>query len=421
MHNFLTAVTATFGLVRSLQGPPLPWYPCFMPATTEKRLHLSEIAPTIIQSEIRSMTVECDAVGGVNLAQGVCDTPLPEVVEEAAIQAIRDGYNIYTRLDGVAVLRQAIAEKLERHNGLRADPDKEVLVTSGATGAMASACLALFDPGDEVILFEPFYGYHLSTLLSMRVQPVVVPMEPSTWQIDFDRLRAVITSRTRALIINSPGNPCGKVFTHLELEAIAALVIEYDLFVLTDEIYEYFIYDGQSHVSPATIPGMAERTITVSGFSKTFSMTGWRVGYLTASSKWIPAIGYFHDLQYVCTPSPFQYAAAAGLRSLPDSFYHGLATEYQEKRDQICDALAAAGLTPAVPTGAYYVLADAARIEGDRASVKARNLLRATGVGAVAGSAFYGSGRGENVLRFCFAKQASELNRACTALRNFGV
>lgn len=367
------------------------------------------------------MTVECDAVGGVNLAQGVCDTPLPEVVEEAAIQAIRDGYNIYTRLDGVAVLRQAIAEKLERHNGLRADPDKEVLVTSGATGAMASACLALFDPGDEVILFEPFYGYHLSTLLSMRVQPVVVPMEPSTWQIDFDRLRAVITSRTRALIINSPGNPCGKVFTHLELEAIAALVIEYDLFVLTDEIYEYFIYDGQSHVSPATIPGMAERTITVSGFSKTFSMTGWRVGYLTASSKWIPAIGYFHDLQYVCTPSPFQYAAAAGLRSLPDSFYHGLATEYQEKRDQICDALAAAGLTPAVPTGAYYVLADAARIEGDRASVKARNLLRATGVGAVAGSAFYGSGRGENVLRFCFAKQASELNRACTALRNFGV
>jgi aminotransferase len=392
-----------------------------MPATTEKRLHLSEIAPTIIQSEIRSMTVECDAVGGVNLAQGVCDTPLPEAVEEAAIQAIRDGYNIYTRLDGVAVLRQAIAEKLERHNSLRADPDKEILVTSGATGAMASACLALLDPGDEVILFEPFYGYHLSTLLSMRAQPVVVPMEPSTWQIDFDRLRAAITPRTRALVINSPGNPCGKVFTRPELEAIAALTIEYDLFVLTDEIYEYFIYDGQSHVSPATIPGMAERTITISGFSKTFSMTGWRVGYLTASSKWIPAIGYFHDLQYVCTPSPFQYAAAAGLRALPDSFYHGLATEYQEKRDQICDALAAAGLTPAVPTGAYYVLADASRIEGDRASVKARNLLRATGVGAVAGSAFYGSGRGENVLRFCFAKQASELDRACTALRNFGV
>src|ERR1700761_6775036 len=392
-----------------------------MPATTEKRLHLSEIAPTIIQSEIRSRTVECDAVGGVNLAQGVCDTPLPEVVEEAAIQAIRDGYNIYTRLDGVAVLRQAIAEKLERHNHLSVDPDKQILVTSGATGAMAAACMALFDPGDQVILFEPFYGYHANTLLSMRVEPVLVEMEPFTWKIDYDRLRAAITPRTRGLIVNSPGNPCGKIFTRSELEAVAELAIEHDLFVLTDEIYEYFVYDGQSHISPATIPGMAERTITISGFSKTFSMTGWRVGYLAASSQWIPAIGYFHDLQYVCTPSPFQYAAAAGLRALPDSFYHGLATEYQEKRDQICDALAAAGLTPAAPAGAYYVLADATRIEGDRASVKARNLLRAAGVGAVAGSAFYGGGRGENVLRFCFAKQASELDRACTALRNFGV
>jgi aminotransferase len=392
-----------------------------MPAITEKHLHLSEIAPHIIQSEIRSMTVECDAVGGVNLAQGVCDTPLPAPVMEAAIQAIHDGYNIYTRLDGVAVLREAIAEKFERHNHLAADPDTEILVTSGATGAMSSACLALFDPGDQILLFEPFYGYHYSTLLSMRIEPVPVPLAAATWEIDFDRLRAAITPRTRGLIINSPGNPCGKVFTQTELEAIAALAIEHDLFVMTDEIYEYFVYEGQSHVSPATIPGMAERTITISGFSKTFSMTGWRVGYLSASSKWIPAIGYFHDLGYVCSPSPFQYAAAAGLRALPDSFYQGLATEYQEKRDQICDALTAAGLTPAVPAGAYYVLADATRIEGERASVKARNLLRATGVGAVAGSAFYGAGRGENVLRFCFAKQSAELDRACTALRNFGV
>ena len=365
------------------------------------------------------MTVECDAVGGVNLAQGVCDTPLPAPVLEAAIQAIRDGYNIYTRLDGVAVLRQAIAEKFERHNHLIADPDTEILVTSGATGAMSSACLALFNPGDEIILFEPFYGYHYSTLLSMRIEPVPVPLAAATWEIDFDRLRAAITPRTRGLIINSPGNPCGKVFTQPELEGIAALVIEHDLFVMTDEIYEYFVYEGQSHVSPATIPGMAERTVTISGFSKTFSMTGWRVGYLSASSKWIPAIGYFHDLGYVCTPSPFQYAAAAGLRALPDSFYHGLATEYQEKRDKICEALTIAGLTPAVPAGAYYVLADASRIDGDRASIKSRNLLKATGGGAVAGSAFYGAGRGENVLRFCFAKQTSELDRACKALKSF--
>jgi aminotransferase len=392
-----------------------------MPATTERNLRLSETAPHIIQSEIRSMTVECDAIGGVNLAQGVCDTPLPAPVLEAAIQAILDGYNIYTRLDGIAVLRQAIAEKLERYNGLIANPDTEVLVTSGATGAMSSACLALFDPGDQVILFEPFYGYHHSTLLSMRVEPVLVPLADATWEIDFDRLRASITPRTRGLVINTPGNPCGKVFTRAELEVIAALAIEHDLFVITDEIYEYFLYQGHPHVSPATIPGMAERTITISGFSKTFSMTGWRVGYLTASSKWIPAIGYFHDLGYVCSPSPFQHAAAAGLRALPDSFYEGLATEYQQKRDQLCDALTAAGLLPAVPAGAYYVLADASKIDGETASIKARTLLRATGVGAVAGSAFYGPGRGENVLRFCFAKQPAELDRASTALRLLGV
>jgi aminotransferase len=367
------------------------------------------------------MTVECDAVGGINLAQGVCDTPLPAPVLEAAIQAIQEGYNIYTRLDGVAVLRQAIADKLARHNGMKVDPDKEVLVASGATGAMYSACLALFDPGDQVILFEPFYGYHYSTLRSIRVEPILIPMEPGTWEIDFDRLRSAITPRTRAIVINSPGNPCGKVFSRAELEAVAALAVEHDLFVITDEIYEYFVYEGQKHISPATIPGMAERTISIGGFSKTFSMTGWRQGYVVASSKWMPAIGYFHDLGYVCAPSPFQYAAAAGLRLLPENFYQDLATEYQEKRDKLCDALTAAGLTPAIPAGAYYVLADASRIEGDRASVKARNLLRATGVGAVAGSAFYGAGGGENMLRYCFAKQDADLDRACTALRNFGV
>jgi aminotransferase len=284
---------------------------------------------------------------------------------------------------------------------------------------MYSACTALFNPGDQVILFEPFYGYHYNTLLSLRVEPVPVPLEPATWEIDFDRLRAAITPRTRALIINTPGNPCGKVFTRPELEALAAVAVENDLFVLTDEIYEYFIFGGQEHISPATIPGMAERTITISGFSKTFSMTGWRVGYLSASPKWIGAIGYFHDLTYICSPSPFQYAAAAGLRALPDSFYQAMATEYQKKRDQLCDALTAAGLTPAIPAGAYYVLADASSIEGERASVKARNLLRATGVAAVAGTAFYGAGRGEDILRFCFAKQPADLDRACEALLRF--
>jgi aminotransferase len=390
-----------------------------MPVSTEKNLCLSEISPGAIQSEIRAMTVECDRLGGVNLAQGVCDTPLPGPVEESAILAIREGHNIYTRADGIASLRKAIAEKLERHNHIKADPESEIVVTSGATAAFYSACLALFNPGDEILLFEPFYGYHVNTLLSLRIKPVTIPLAEATWEIDFDVLRASITPRTRAIVVNTPSNPCGKVFTLAELDTIAGFAIENDLFVVTDEIYEYFLFAGARHISIAALPGMRERTITISGFSKTFSMTGWRAGYLTASSKWVPAIAYFHDLVYVCSPSPFQHAAAAGLRELPETFYQGLSIEYQEKRDLLCDGLRAAGMTPAVPGGAYYVLADVSGIPGTTSKEKARSLLRSTGVAAVAGTAFYGGGRGDNVLRFCFAKNDADLERACAALRGF--
>jgi aminotransferase len=387
-----------------------------MPTATEK-LRLSQISPHIIQSEIRSMTVECDRVGGVNLAQGVCDTELPAPVVRRAIEAIHEGYNIYTRLDGIALLREGIARKLQRDNGLTVDPESEVLVTSGATGGLYAAALALLDPGDEVILFEPFYGYHLNTLLSLRVKPVAVPLEQGTWALGLDLLRSAITPKTRAIIINTPVNPCGKVFSRAELEAIAALAQEHDLFVFTDEIYEYFVFDGARHVSLATLPGMAERTITISGLSKTFSITGWRVGYLAADRRWLGSIGYFHDLTYVCSPSPFQYGAAAGLMELPASFYTGLSSEYQAKRDQLCSALTDAGLPPSIPSGAYYVLADVSRLPGANAKEKARTLLRESKVAAVAGTAFFAGGRGENLLRFCFAKRDEDLQRACDLLR----
>jgi aminotransferase len=297
------------------------------------------------------------------------------------------------------------------------DPDSELVVASGATGAYYAACLALLDPGDEVILFEPFYGYHANTLAALRVKPVIVPLAAPDWQLDLDLLRRAITPRTRALVINSPSNPSGKVFNLSELEAIAALAVEHDLFVFTDEIYEYFLFDGARHISPATLPGMAERTITISGFSKTFSITGWRIGYIAASSRWIPTIAYFHDLTYVCSPSPFQYATVAGLEQLPDSFYTGLATEYQQKRDKLCAALADAGLTPSVPAGAYYVLADCSHISGETAPKRARNLLAATGIAAVAGTAFFAGGRGNDILRFCFAKRDEDLDLAVAALK----
>jgi len=389
-----------------------------MGIATEK-LRLSEISPRIMQSEIRSMTVECDRIGGVNLAQGVCDTEVPSSVVENAIKAIHDGHNIYTRLDGITPLRQAIARKLAHYNGITVDPDSEVLVTSGATGALYATCLALFDPGDEVVLFEPFYGYHVNTLLSLRIQPKAVAMAMHTWEIDFDALRAAITPRTRAIIVNSPSNPCGKVFTRAELEQIAALAEEHDLFILTDEIYEYFLFDGTEHVSPGSLPGMAERTITISGLSKTFSITGWRIGYLAGDKRWLGSIGYFHDLTYVCAPSPFQYGSSAGLVELTDTFYAEMAAEYQVKRDLLCGALQDAGFTPSIPRGAYYVLADVRSVPGATAREKARNLLKETGVAAVAGTAFFTGGRGEDILRFCFAKRDDDLQRACDALRNY--
>jgi aminotransferase len=387
-----------------------------MRAVAEK-LRLSQISPGLVQSEIRAMTVECDRVGGVNLAQGVCDTEVPAPVAARAVEAIGEGLNIYTRLDGIAPLRQGIATKLARHNGVTADPDAEILVTSGATAGFQAACMALFDPGDEVILFEPFYGYHLNTLRALRVNAASVPLAESNWALDVEALRTAITPRTRGIVLNSPSNPCGKVFSRTELEAVAALAIEHDLFVITDEIYEYFVFDGAQHISLATLPGMAERTISISGLSKTFSITGWRIGYLVADRRWLGAISYFHDLVYVCAPSPFQYGAAAGLMQLPDSFYSGLATEYQTKRDMLCAALADVGLTPSIPQGAYYVLADVTNLPGATAREKARTLLRNTGVAAVAGTAFFAGGRGENLIRFCFAKRDHDLERACAMLR----
>jgi aminotransferase len=255
-------------------------------------------------------------------------------------------------------------------------------------------------------------------MLSMRVKPVIVPLAPPDWQLNLDTLRQSITPRTRAIILNTPSNPSGKVFSAAELQSIADLAIEHDLFVITDEIYEYFLFDGARHISIATLPGMADRTITVSGLSKTFSITGWRVGYLTASARWIPSIGYFHDLTYICSPAPLQCGSVTGLTQLSESFYETLSTEYQQKRDQLCRALTEAGLPPSVPAGAYYILADVSRLPGDTAHKKAHNLLAATGVAAVAGTAFFAEGRGENTLRFCFGKKPEALDRACEALRS---
>ena len=390
-----------------------------MPLTTPAaRRALSDLAPRAVQSEIRAMTAESDRVGGINLAQGVCDTDPPALVLEAAIAAIREGHNIYTRADGIARLRRAVANQVARTHSLSADPEREVIITSGATAGYHSAAMALLNPGDEVILFEPGYGYHANTLRSMRIHPVFVTLTQPGWTLDPAALRAAVTPRTRAIVVNTPGNPTGKVFTRPEIELIAALAEEHDLFLFTDEIYEHFVYGSATHLSPAALPGLKARTILISGFSKTFSITGWRVGYTIADSRWAPAIAYFHDLTYVCAPNPFQHACAAGVEQLPPDFYRAIAADHQRKRDMLVQALQDAKLTPEIPDGAYYILADAGSIPGATGAERSRRLLTDTGVAAVSGAAFFGpNGHGEDLLRFCFAKKDAELAEACHRLR----
>src|SRR5713101_7552972 len=273
---------------------------------------LSQLASHITQSEIRIMSVECEKAGGVNLAQGICDTEVPLPVRRGAEAAIEGGFNSYTRLDGIANLRRAIARKMRDYNQLEADPEQEIVVTAGSTGAFYTACLALLNPGDEVIVFEPYYGYHLHTLLAVSAVPTYVTLKAPNWTFDPRDLEAASSPRTRAIVINSPANPSGKVFSRTELELIRAFAIGHDLFVLTDEIYEHFLYDDRQHISPATLPGMRERTITISGLSKTFSITGWRIGYAACSSRWTELIGSLNDLIYVCAPAPLQAGVAKG-------------------------------------------------------------------------------------------------------------
>jgi len=379
------------------------------------RLSISQRAARTIQSEIRVMSIECEKVKGINLAQGVCDTEVPEAVREGAKRAIDGGINSYTRADGLAEIRQAIAEKMRRFNGIECDPETEVIVSAGSTGSFYIACLALLNPGDEVILFEPYYGYHLNTLIAVEAVPLFVTLQSPNWDFTLDDLERAVTPRTRGIMLNSPANPSGKIFTRQELEWIAAFAQKHDLFVFTDEIYEYFVYEGR-HISPATLPRMWERTITVSGYSKTFSITGWRIGYSIAPREWSQAMSYFNDLVYVCAPAPLQIGVAKGILELPESFYQQISRDYIKKRDLLCGTLKEVGLTPSVPKGAYYVLADASILPGRTSKEKSMYLLRETGVASVAGSAFYHASGGENLLRFCFAKTDEELTQACRRL-----
>ncbi len=377
-------------------------------------------AALIAQSEIRAMSIECEKVGGINLAQGVCDTEVPFVVRKGAQGAIDAGVNVYTRFDGIAKLREAIGRKMAEYNGIMVDPETQITVSAGSTGSFYCACLALLSPGDEVVLFEPYYGYHVNTLQAVEAVPTYVTMKAPDWTFTPEELERVITPRTKGIMVNTPANPSGKVFTPTELQWVADVATRHDLFVFTDEIYEYFLYDGRRHVSPGSLPGMAGRTITISGYSKTFSITGWRIGYCVSDARWAQMIGYMNDLVYVCAPAPLQYGVAIGIEELHAGFYQELCMEYQRKRDRICSALQRAGLSPSIPQGAYYILADVSRLPGPGSKERALHLLAKTGVASVPGEAFFHGSGGENVLRFCFAKTEGELEEACRRIEQLG-
>ena len=372
----------------------------------------SQRLSSLTGSEIRNMSIECDKMGGINLSQGICDLPLPSILNTETKAALDSGVNHYTRYDGLFELREAISQKLQRYNSIQADPLKNIIVTSGSTGAFYCACLALLNPGDEIILFEPFYGYHQYTLLSLDITPVYATLKPPCWEFNAEEIAKLITPKTKGIMINTPANPSGKVFSLRELEVLADICIQHQLFIFTDEIYEYIVYDGLSHISPGTLPAVRDRVITISGYSKTFSITGWRIGYCACQEELAQQIGYAHDLVYVCAPAPLQAGVGKAIHTLPDSFYHSLCAAYEKKRNILCQALKEASLPPYVPQGAYYVLADASAVPGVTSKEKAMYLLDKTGIAAVPGDAFYHQGGGENLLRFCFAKEDRVLEAA---------
>ena len=370
---------------------------------------------TFSESVIREMSRVAAQHGAINLAQGFPDFPMPSPMKDAACAAIHGDLNQYAVTWGSPPLRLAIAEKYRRWYEMPVDSETEVTVTCGATEAMAAVFLALVDPGDEVIIFEPYYENYGPDAILADAKPVFVPLLAPDWRIDEARLRAAFTAKTKAIVVNTPHNPTGRVFTREEIGLIAELCVAHDVYAITDEIYEHIRYAGNHHPI-ATWPGMRERTITVSGLSKTFSCTGWRLGYAIAPEDETRAIRKVHDFLTVGAPAPLQAAGAVGMAFDAD-YYNHLALDYRARRDLLCGALAEAGFTFAVPEGAYYVLAGFSAISELGDVEFAKWLASEVGVVPVPGSSFYHKrALGRGLVRFAFCKRLETLERAAERL-----
>ncbi len=371
------------------------------------------------ESVIRGMSRLAAKHGAINLAQGFPNFAAPELLKEAAAQAIRDNHNQYAITWGARRLREAVARKYEAWYGLRVDPETEVTITCGATEAMIATLLAIVDPGEEVIVFEPFYENYGPDTILCDARPVYVPLFPGQ-PLDLDRLAAAFTPRTRAVIVNTPANPVGRVLTRAELEGIAALCQRHGAYAVTDEIYEHIRYSGE-HIPLATIPGMRERTITISGASKTFSITGWRIGTILAPAALTDAIRKVHDFLTVGAPAPLQEGLATAMDQLPREFYLGMGEEYRRRRDLLHAAVLQAGFRAVAPEGAYYILADFSALSDLDDTAFAHWLAAERGVAPVPGSSFFSRPElGRHYVRFVFCKTDDLLHEAAARLTGGG-
>ena len=380
------------------------------------RRALSKRTKPFQESVIREMTRLHAEVGGVNLAQGLPDFDPPKELVDALARAIMVPANHqYGWTWGLPALRAAVAAKTERINGIRSDPETEVTVTCGVSEAVAASVLALTEPGDEAIILEPWYENYVPACVLGGVKPRFVALSEPDFRLDVRKLERAVTPKTRLILVNTPGNPSGRVFSHDELADIARICQRHGIVAVTDEIYEHIWFDGRRHVSLGSLPGMEDRTVTLSGLGKTYAVTGWRVGWAVAAAPLTALIRKVHDYLTICAPTPLQEAGLAAL-ALPDSYYEDMRRRYAKRREILLSALAGAGLTFSTPEGAYYVMADAGKLGWKDDVAFVDFLARKVGVIAVPGSSFYARGGGKTKARFNFAKKEATLLAAAERL-----
>jgi N-succinyldiaminopimelate aminotransferase len=362
------------------------------------------------------MSMLAERTGSINLGQGFPDQDGPKAIADAAVKAIRDGRNQYPPGPGIPELRQAIATHQRRFYGLDYDPDTQVLVTAGATEAITAAMLALCEPDDEVIVFEPYYDSYAPAIAMAGARRRVVPLRPPTWGFDIEQFAASVTSRTRLVVLNSPHNPTGKVFTADELAAIARVCVEADLLAVTDEVYEHLVFEGR-HIPLASMPGMAERTVTVSSAGKTFSFTGWKIGWVCGSAPLVAAVRTAKQFMTYVNGAPFQPAVAVGL-GLPDDFFVAAAADLAQRRDRLCDGLRDVGFEVFRPAATYFAMTDISALGADDALEFCRRLPERCGVVAIPASVLYDDGQaGRSLVRFAFCKRPEVIDEAVDRLR----